>query len=189
MFRLRPIRLSRDRILPPLPPVGHVGSVFVSSPVPPVRIVTPRGRLVTLAVICLIIAALGVIVYLVNPQEPLNIILGAAAVGVFGIGGGFSLVGQFRRSTLLTADAEGIRIEGRVTVPWSAIERIGTTQTAVGIRLRDPKAVTDAAPGVYTVEDLKARRAATGWDLTFDERLLGRPPREAAAALRARQPS
>jgi hypothetical protein len=161
----------------------------VSTSLPPVRIVTPRGRLVVLAVICLVIAVLGVIVYLVNPQEPLNIILGAAAVGVFGIGGGFSLVGQFRRSTLLAADQDGIRIEGRVSVPWSAVERIGTTQTAVGIRLRDPKTVVDAAPGLYLLEDLKARRAATGWDLTFEEPLLGRPPREAAAALRARQPS
>jgi len=160
----------------------------VSSPVPPVRIVTPRGRLIALAIVCAVIAALGVTVYLVNPQEPLNIILAAAAVGVFGIGGGVSLVGQFRRSTLLEADDEGIRIERRVTVPWTAIDRIGTTQNAVGIRLRDPKAVTDAAPNLYTVDGLKASRAATGWDLTFEERLLGRPPREVAAALRARQP-
>ncbi|QIG40843.1 hypothetical protein G5T42_16315 [Microbacterium sp. 4R-513] len=160
----------------------------MSTSAPPLRIVTPRGRLIALAIVCAVIAALGVVVYLVNPQEPLNIILGAAAVGVFGVGGGISLVSQFRRSTLLTADEQGIRIEGRVTVPWSAIDRIGTTQTAVGIRLRDPKAVADAAPGVYTLEGLKANRSATGWDLTFEERLLGRPPREAAAALRARQP-
>ncbi|TDN93131.1 hypothetical protein [Microbacterium sp. BK668] len=159
----------------------------MTSPVPPVRIVTPRGRLIALAVVCVVIAVLGVIVYLVNPQEPLNIILAGAAVGVFGIGGGVSLVGQFRRSTVLEADDEGIRIERKVSVPWSAIDRIGTTQTAVGIRFRDPKAVTDAAPGVYTLDGLKANRAATGWDLTFAERLLGRPPREVAAALRARQ--
>lgn len=160
----------------------------MSTSAPPVRIVTPRGRLIALAIVCVVIAAMGVVVYLVNPQEPLNIIIGAAAVGVFGIGGGVSLVGQFRRSTLLSADDEGVRIEGRVTVPWAAIDRIGTAGSALGIRLRDPRAVTDAARGLYTAESLRAARAETGWDLTFDERLLGRPAREAVAALRARQP-
>jgi hypothetical protein len=155
---------------------------------PPVKIVTPRGRLITLAIVCAVIAVLGIIVYVVNPQEPLNIILGAGAVGLFGVGGGFSLIGQFRRSTILAADDEGIRIEGRVRVPWSAIDKIGATSTAVGIRLRNQTAVTDAGSGAHTAESLRATRLATGWDLTFDGSLLDRPPREAARALAARRP-
>jgi hypothetical protein len=143
---------------------------------------------VFLAIICAVIAALGVIVYIVNPTEPLNIILAAAAVGVFGIGGGVSLIGQFRRSTVLTADDDGVTIEGRARVPWSAIDRIGTAGSDLGIRLRDPQALVDAAPGLHSIESLREHRSATNWDLTFSERMLGRPPREVAAALRARQP-
>jgi hypothetical protein len=160
----------------------------VSTTAPPVRIVTPRGRLITLAVLCAIITVLGVIVYVVNPTEPLNIILGAAAVGVFGVGGGFSLIGQFRRSTLLRADEEGVRIEGRVWLPWKDIDRIGATPSALGIRLRRYDSLIEAAPATYSAESLRATRADGGWDLVWDERLLDRPPREAAAALRARQP-
>ncbi|MFH8252415.1 hypothetical protein ACH3VR_18760 [Microbacterium sp. B2969] len=154
----------------------------------PLKIITPRGRLIALAVLCFIIAAMGVVVYLVNPTEPLNIIAGAAAFGVFGVGGGFSLVGQFRRSTLIRADGDGLRIEGRVTVPWSDVDRIGATPSALGIRLRSYDSLTQAAPSVYTTESLRATRKDSGWDLLYPEKLLGRPPREAAAALRARQP-
>ncbi|MEU1973305.1 hypothetical protein ABZ477_16755 [Microbacterium sp. NPDC019599] len=160
----------------------------MSTPAPPLRIVTPRGRLIGLAVFCAVITAMGVVVWLVAPTETLNIIVGAAAVGLFGVGGGFSLVGQFRRSTLVQADDDGIRLEGRARVPWRDVDRIGATPTALGIRLRSYDALTQAAPGMHSAESLRATRSASGWDLLYEERLLDRPPREAAAALRARQP-
>ncbi|WP_243075172.1 hypothetical protein [Microbacterium sp. SS28] len=160
----------------------------MSPSAPPVRIVTPRGRLIGLAVFCALVAAMGVVVYAVSPTTPLNIIVGAAAVGVCGVGGGFSLVGQFRRSTLLVADDDGVRIEGRVMVPWSAIDRFGAAGSALGIRLRSYQALTDAAPKVYADDQLRATRAASGWDLTWEERLLDRPAKDAAAALRTRRP-
>ncbi|WP_345802383.1 hypothetical protein AAIB33_04605 [Microbacterium sp. AZCO] len=160
----------------------------MSTSAPPVTIVSPRGRLIALAVVCFVIAAMGVVVYLVNPTEPLNIIAGAAAFGVFGVGGGFSLVGQFRRSTLLRADDEGLRIDNRVTVPWKDVDRISATPTALGIRFRSYDALTQAPHSTYTADAMRATRKETGSDLLWHEKVLGRPPREAAAALRARQP-
>jgi hypothetical protein len=161
----------------------------VTDPTPPVSIVSPRGRLVILAVICLAIAALGVVVFLVAPTEVLNVVVGVGAVGFFGIGGGFSIVRLWRRSTILRADDAGIRIAGVGVVPWADVDRIGSTSSHLGIRLRRYDAVTGVPRGEHTTESLRATRAASGgWDLTWAANVLDRSPAEAASALNARRP-
>lgn len=160
----------------------------MSEPRPTVTIVSPRGKLVVLAVICAVISAVGVVVIVVDPTEVVNIVVGVGVIGFFGIGGGFSIVSLWRRSAILRADDDGIRIAGTGLVPWGDIDRIGATKTHLGIRLRRYDAVIGVARE-KTPESLKATRAASGgWDLTWAANLLDRSPAEAAAALSGRHP-
>lgn len=156
---------------------------------PPVTIVTPRGKLIALAVVCAVFTAMGAIVLAVNPTATLNLIVGVAAMAFFGLGGGFSVVSQWRRSTVVVADDAGLRIRGAGTIAWEDVDRIGANATTLGIRLRNAAAFAERAPALYTPESLRATRAATGWDLTWPSTLLDRPARDAATALQARRPA
>jgi hypothetical protein len=162
----------------------------VSDETPSIRFVTPRGRLVVLGAVCLLATAMGVVIVLLNPENLLALIAGAAAIGIFGLGGGISLIGQLRNSTVIRADDDGIRIARLGTVPWADVDRIGSTPRGeLGLRLRrtdallsNPRSGTDAAT-------LRATRGVSGgYDLTFGARELGVSGAEAAHALRARQP-
>lgn len=155
---------------------------------PPVPIVSPRGRLVALAVVCALFAAMGVVILLLAPTETLNLIVGVAAIAFFGVGGGISLVTQWRRSRIIVADDEGVHITGVGTAPWADVERFGSDSTHLGLRLRRSSALLDGSPGEHTAESLRATRARTGWDLTWPATALDRSPAEAAAALQARRP-
>jgi len=155
---------------------------------PPVRIITPRGKLIALAVLCALFAAMGVVILLLAPTETLNLIVGVGAVAFFGIGGGFSLLSQWRRSTVLVADDAGLHVRGVGDVAWSDVHRIGADGSTLGVRLRNAAAFAQAAPPPYTPETLRATRASTGWDLTWPQAVLDRPPRQAAADLEARRP-
>lgn len=155
---------------------------------PPVSIVTPRGRLVALAVVCALFAAMGVVILLLAPTETLNLIVGVAAAAFFGIGGGVSIAAQWRRSRILVADDEGVHVTGVGTAPWADVERFGADATHLGLRLRRSGALLKGAPAEYTADSLRERRARTGWDLTWPATVLDRSPGEAAAALQARRP-
>jgi len=151
-------------------------------------IVTPRGKLVGLAVVCAVFTAMGAIVLAVHPTATLNLIVGVGAMAFFGIGGGASIVSQWRRSTVLVADDDGIRVRGAGTIAWADVDRIGSNASLLGIRLRGTAGFLAGAPKEHTAESLRATRTATGWDLTWPAALLGRPPREAATALQGRRP-
>lgn len=155
---------------------------------PPVRIITPRGKLIVLAAVCALFTVMGVLVLALNPTATLNLIVGVAAVAFFGLGGGFSVVSQWRRSTVLVADDAGLHVRGAATVPWDGVDRIGANASTLGVRLRDAAGFAAQAPAAYTPETLRATRAATGWDLTWPQTVLDRPAREAAADLEARRP-
>ena len=155
---------------------------------PPVTIITPRGKLIALAVVCALFAVMGVIVLAVNPTATLNLIVGVGAIAFFGLGGGISVVSQWRRSTVVVADDTGLRIRGAGTVAWADVDRIGADATTLGIRLRNAAAFAERAPATYTAESLRSSRAATGWDITWPSAVLDRPARDAAAALQARRP-
>ena len=156
----------------------------------PLRFVTPRGRLIVIAVVCLVIAALGVVIVLLNPDEVIPLLLGVAVIGVFGVGGGISVARQFFTATVLRADDTGIRIAKIGDVPWADIERIGTTsQGALGLRFRRLDALlANPRAGVDPVELRATRSVSGGYDLTFTARELGTPAADAAQALRARRP-
>jgi hypothetical protein len=155
----------------------------------PVRIVSPRGRLIVLGVFCLVVAALGVVVVAVGPDQVLNIVVGVAAIGFFGIGGGFSVARMWVRSTILRATDDGIRIAGVGVVPWADIDRIGGTSLFLGIRLRRYDAVASVPRTEHTPEAMRATRTASGgYDLTWPAGQLDRTPAEAASALNARRP-
>jgi hypothetical protein len=155
---------------------------------PPVSIVSPRGRLVALAVVCALFAAMGVVVLLLAPTETLNLIVGVAAAAFFGIGGGISIATQWRRSRILVADDEGVHVTGVGMAPWADVERFGADATHLGLRLRRSGALLDGAPAEYTPESLRETRTRTGWDLTWPATQLDRAPSEAAAVLWARRP-
>ena len=155
---------------------------------PPVTIVTPRGKLVALAIVCAVFAVMGAIVLIVDPTATLNLIVGVGALAFFGLGGGLSVVSQWRRSTVLVADDDGIHVRGSGTVAWAEVDRIGADATTLGLRLRHPAAFAEQASAENSADALRARRAATGWDLTWTAPLLDRPPRDAASALQARRP-
>lgn len=152
-------------------------------------IITPRGKLIALAAVCALFAVMGVIVLAVNPTATLNLIVGVGAIAFFGLGGGISVVSQWRRSTVVIADDAGIRIRGAGTVAWAEVDRIGANATTLGIRLRNAAAFAERAPAAYTAESLRSSRAATGWDITWPSTALDRPARDAAAALQARRPA
>jgi len=156
------------------------------------KIVSPRRNLVFLLVICVLFTAMGVVILTLAPTKTLNLIVGIAAIGFFGVGGGVSLVGQWRRATVLVADDEGIRITGAGRMPWADVDRIGVTSTGLGIRLRRYDAFLSSSPArtEHTAATLRAARTQnSGYDLVFAERLLGRPAGEAARDLQRRRPS
>ena len=155
-----------------------------------IRFVTPRGRLVALAVVCVAAAALGVAVVLLNGDNILALVAGAAAIGIFGIGGGISIIGQLRNSTILRADADGIRVARVGSAPWADVDRIGTTARGeLGVRFRRTDALLAGARAGTDTESLRVTRGTSGgYDLIFTERDLGIAPAEAARKLRARQP-
>jgi hypothetical protein len=156
-----------------------------------VKIVSSRRNLVFLVVICVLFTVMGVVVLALAPTKTLNLIIGVAAIGFFGVGGGVSLIGQWRRSTLLVADDAGIRITGAGTIPWADVDRIGTGSTGLGIRLRRYDAFLSTAPAKteHTAASLRASRTQNaGYDLVFAERLLDRSPGEAARDLQRRRP-
>jgi hypothetical protein len=160
---------------------------------PPVAIVTPRGKLIGLAVVCALFTAMGAVVLAVNPTETLNLVVGVAAMAFFGLGGGFSLASQWRRSTILSADDAGVHVRGAsrradVTLAWADVERFGADTTHLGLRLRDPAVLVAADPEAYARDALRATRSRTGWDLTWPAPVLGRSPKEAASVLQARRP-
>lgn len=141
-----------------------------------------------MAVLCAVFAIMGVLILLLAPTQTLNLIIGIAAVGFFGVGGGISVVTQWRRSRLLVADDDGVRVQGVGTAPWADIDRFGADATHLGLRMRRTAALLAEAPADVTPEALRATRSRTGWDLTWPATLLDRTPREAAAALQARRP-
>jgi len=155
----------------------------------PLQIVTPRGKLVLLAILCGLFAVMGVVILALAPTKTLNLVVGVGAVGFFGIGGGVAVVGQWRRSVILRADDDGIRIEG-TPVPWDDIERISASQTALGIRLRRYDALMAGPKRRYEAGELRAnRKQAGGWDVFWPKRELDRPPAQAARELQARRPA
>ena len=155
---------------------------------PPITIVSPRGRLVALAVVCALFAAMGVVILLLAPTETLNLIVGVAAIAFFGIGGGISLATQWRRSRIIVADDDGVHVAGVGTAPWPDVDRFGSDSTHLGLRLRRAGALLEGTSGEHTAESLRATRSRTGWDLTWPATALDRSPAEAAAALEARRP-
>ena len=155
-----------------------------------IRFVAPRGRLIALGVVCLAAAALGVVVVLLNGDNILALVAGAAAVGIFGIGGSISIIGQLRNSTTLRADADGIRVARVGSAPWADVDRIGTTPRGeLGLRFRRTDALLATAASGTDAQSLRVTRGTSGgYDLVFTERDLGIAPAEAARKLRARQP-
>lgn len=147
------------------------------------RLRAGRGRLVALAIACLLVTALGVAIVALNQDNIPILLLGVGVVGLFGLGGGISLVGQLRSATL-RADRSGIRISEMGLIPWSDVERIGTTRAEeLGIRVRHPDRVR------HDGEDARASRAAKGgFDLVFSARDLGTSAADAAQLLRAMRP-
>jgi len=156
------------------------------------KFVSSRRNLIFLLVICVLFAAMGVVILALAPTKTLNLIVGVAAIGFFGVGGGYSLLRQWRRSTVLVADDEGIRITGAGRIPWADVDRIGVTSEGLGIRLRryDAFLATCPAGTEHTATTLRAARTRnSGYDLLFVERLLGRSAGEAARDLQRRRPS
>ncbi|WP_460774099.1 hypothetical protein [Microbacterium sp. GXF7504] len=145
----------------------------------------PRSRFVVLLVICLLIGLLGVVIIVLNLDNVVSLVIGAAAAGLFGVGGTISVIGQLRTPTI-AADREGLRIGRGGRVPWSDLDRVGTTaQGKLGIRLRRADAFLASGKHGETTESLaRTRTAEGGYDLVFTERELGAPAKEAAAAIR-----
>lgn len=174
-----------------MPPVGGAALVYrrgVTSPAAPLTIVSPRRALVVLGVVCVVFAAMGVVVFAISPGTTLNAIVGVGAFGFFGIGGGVAFVNQWRRSVVLRVDDAGIRLSSKTTIPWRDVDRIGSTSELLGIRLRRYDALTASPRSGHTADELKAARRSTGWDLSWAARLLDRTPAEAAAAVQRRMP-
>lgn len=84
---------------------------------PPLVVITPRRKLVLLAVVTALFAAMGVVVLVLAPTKTLNLIVGVAAIGFFGVGGGYAITKQWRRSLVLRADETGVRVGHGLLVP------------------------------------------------------------------------
>ena len=162
----------------------------VASDTDTLRFVTPRGRLLVLAAVCAVITAMGAVIIALNIDNTPSLLLGVAVVGIFGLGGGFSLIGQFRNATVLRADADGIRVARMGAAPWADVDRIATAAKGeLGIRMRRTEALLAGAHNSHTRESLRAQRERSGgYDLTFTAHDLGCPPADAARSLRALQP-
>jgi hypothetical protein len=159
---------------------------------PPVKIITPRRKLIVLVVLCAAFAAMGVVVLLVAPTKTLNVVVGTGAIAFFGIGGGSAFITQWRRTVALTADDDGIRLGGGGRIRWKDVDRIGSTTNALGIRLRRYDDFLASAPrgAGFSAESLRASRTAnSGWDIVWESRLLDRTPGEAARDLQRRRPA
>ncbi|GAA3769314.1 hypothetical protein GCM10022240_22140 [Microbacterium kribbense] len=158
---------------------------------PVVKIVSPRRALVFLGIVCMLFAAMGVVIIALAPTQEMNLIVGTLAIGFFGVGGGIALVGQLRKSVPLRADDEGLRLGGGGRIPWEDVDRIGATTTALGVRMRrfDTFLATVPKSAGHTAESLRAARAQTGWDLAWESRLLDRSPGDAARDLQRRRRS
>lgn len=162
----------------------------MTDPLPVLKIISPRRNLVVIAVVCALFTAMGIVVLMLAPTKTTNLVVGTLAVGFFGVGGGWSLATQWRRSVLLRADDRGIHLGAGGDIPWGDIERIGSTQTALGIRLRRYDAFLGTVPRgtEHTPQTLRASRSANaGWDLLWERRLLDRTPGEAARDLQRRR--
>lgn len=147
-----------------------------------VRLRGGRGRLIALAAACVVVTAMGAAIVALNQDNIPILLLGVGVIGLFGVGGGISLVSQFR-STTVRADRSGIRVAKTGLIPWSDVESIGTTRAGeLGIRIRHPDRVhRDRA------QSRSARAAKGGFDLAFSARDLGTTAANAAQALRAIQ--
>lgn len=158
----------------------------------PLKIVTPRRTIILLIVACTLFAAMGVVVLVLAPDKLLNQMVGIGAIGFFGVGGGLSIVLQWRRSVALRADDDGIRLGDGGRIPWADVDRIGSTSTQLGIRLRRYDGFLASLPRKTrtTAESLRASRAHSGgWDLTWETHMLDRAPGVAARDLQRRRPS
>ncbi len=146
------------------------------------RLHAGRGRLIALAAACLVVTAMGAAIVALNQDNVPILLLGVGVIGLFGVGGGISLVAQFRSATV-RADRSGIRVAKTGLIPWSDVESIGTTRAGeLGIRVRHPDRIhRDRA------ESRSARAANGGFDLAFSARDLGTTAENASQALRAIQ--
>lgn len=163
----------------------------MAEPSSPVVIVSPRRALIALIVVCVLFTAMGAVILALAPTKPLNLIVGTLAVGFFGVGGGISIVSQWRRSVVLKADDDGIRLGGGGTIPWADVDRVGATSTGLGVRLRRYDTLLRTAPrsAGHTAQSLRESRTRNaGWDLTWAAKLLDRPAGEAARDIQRRRP-
>lgn len=160
----------------------------MSEHAPAFRIVSPRRTLIILVVVCAVFTVMGAVVFALGPTKTLNLILGLGVVGFFGIGGGVAFVTQWRRSVLLRADDDGIHVTGSGDIPWADVDRIGSTQTELGVRLRRYDTYLAGTKGQTAGELRAARKINGGWDLLWPARLLDRSPAEAARDLQRRRP-
>jgi len=163
----------------------------MASDVAPLTIITPRRKLVFLAVVSALFAAMGVVVVVLAPTKPLNLIVGLGAFGFFGVGGGFALTKQWRRSLVLRAGDTGIQIGRGPLVPWKDVDRVGSNATVFGIRLRRYDSLLSAGhAGIPSGEEMRAnRKQPGGWDLVWPARVLDRSPGDAARDVLRRRPA
>jgi hypothetical protein len=159
---------------------------------PPVKIISPRRSLIVLLVLCMVFTALGVVILVLAPTKTLNALVGTGSIAFFGIGGGIAFVTQWRRTHVITADQDGIRLGEGGRIAWQDVDRIGSTSQLLGIRLRRYEDFLDSTPrnaghSAATLRESRARNA--GWDLVWPQRLLDRTPGEAARDLQRCRPS
>jgi hypothetical protein len=159
--------------------------------VPPLVLITPRRKLIFLAVVSALFAAMGIVVVVLAPTKPLNLIVGVGAFGFFGVGGGYALTRQWRRTLVLRADESGIRIGRGPLVPWKDVDRVGSNSSVFGIRLRRYDSVHSAGfAGIPSAEKMRAnRKQPGGWDLVWPARVLDRSPGDAAREVLRRRPA
>ncbi|HKT57925.1 MAG TPA: hypothetical protein VJR25_14265 [Microbacterium sp.] len=158
---------------------------------PALVVITPRGKLVFLAVVTALFAVMGIVVVVLAPTKTLNLIVGVAAIGFFGVGGGYAITKQWRRSLVLRADDTGIRVGHGPLVPWSDIDRVGSNSAVFGIRLRRYDSLHSAGhAGVPSAAEMRAnRKQPGGWDLVWPARVLDRFPGDAARDVLRRRPA
>jgi hypothetical protein len=159
--------------------------------VPPLVIITPRRKLVFLAVVSALFAVMGIVVIILAPTKPLNLIVGFGAFGFFGVGGGYALTKQWRRTRVLSADDSGVRIGRGPLVPWKDVDRVGSNSTTLGIRLRRYDSVHSAGhAGIPSAEEMRGnRKQPGGWDLVWPARVLDRSPGDAARDILRHRPA
>lgn len=146
------------------------------------RLRAGRGRLVALAAACVVVTGMGAAIVALNTDNLPILLLGVGVIGLFGVGGGISLVTQFRSATV-RADGSGIRVARIGLIPWSEVETIGTTRAGeLGIRVRRPDRIRPDRE-----ESRRLRAASGGFDLAFSARDLGTTAADASQALRALQ--